>query len=136
MVISSRLSIIIKGKFNIDQFLVYLSLKQVAGIESIINALSELEDDLDNISSKTDEMKRRLVNSSHEQIEHLKQNVINLANDEAKKIIDVARQEAEKESSNILKDSENELLNIKKNIESSYDKAVEMAVKIILLGKA
>lgn len=114
----------------------YLSLKQVTGIESIINTLSELEDDLDNISSKTEEMKRRLVNSSHEQIERLKENIINLANEEAKKIIDAARQEAEKESSIILKDSENELATIKKNIETSYDKAVEMAVRTILTGKA
>ncbi|MFZ1878461.1 MAG: hypothetical protein WAU25_15650, partial [Nitrososphaeraceae archaeon] len=117
-------------------FLVYLSLKQVANVESIINALSELEDDLDNINSKTDEMKRRLINSSHEQIEHLKENIITLANGEAKKIIDSARQEAEKESSTILKESDNELANIKKNIESSYDKAVEVAVKIILWGRA
>jgi len=115
---------------------VYLSLKQVANVESIINALSELEDDLDNINNKTDEMKRRLINSSHEQIEHLKENIITLANGEAKKIIDSARQEAARESSTILKESDNELANIKKNIESSYDKAVEVAVKIILWGRA
>jgi V/A-type H+-transporting ATPase subunit G/H len=115
---------------------VYLSLKQVANVESIINALSELEDDLDNINNKTDEMKRRLINSSQEQVEHLKENIITLANGEAKKIIDSARQEAEKESSTILKESDNELANIKKNIESSYDKAVEVAVKIILWGRA
>ena len=114
----------------------YLSLKQIANVESIINALSELEDDLDNINNKTDEMKRRLINSSHEQIEHLKENIITLANGEAKKIIDSARQEAEKESSTILKESDNELANIKKNIESSYDKAVEVAVKVILWGRA
>lgn len=114
----------------------YLSLKQVANVESIINALSELEDDLDNINNKTDEMKRRLINSSHEQIEHLKENIITLANGEAKTIIDSARQEAEKESSTILKDSDNELANINKNIESSYDRAVEVAVKIILWGRA
>ena len=108
----------------------YLSLKQVANVESIINALSELEDDLDNINNKTDEMKRRLINSSHEQIEHLKENIITLANGEAKKIIDSARQEAEKESSTILKESDNELANIKKNIESSYDKAVDVAVNV------
>jgi V/A-type H+-transporting ATPase subunit G/H len=115
---------------------VYLSLKQVANVESIINALSELEDDLDNINNKTDEMKRRLINSSQEQVEHLKENIITLANGEAKKIIDSARQEAEKESSTILKESDNELANIKKNIESSYDKAVEVAVKVILWGRA
>jgi V/A-type H+/Na+-transporting ATPase subunit G/H len=114
---------------------VYLTLKQVASVETIISALSELEEDLDNISVKTDEMKRRLVNLSYEQIEHLKEKIINLANGEARKIIDTAREEAENEASTILKGSENELVNIKKNIESSYDKAVEVAVKIILWGK-
>jgi len=115
---------------------VYLSLKQIASVENVINALSELESDLDNLSNRTEEMKRRLVNSSHEQIELLKEKIINLANDEAKKIVDAARKEAELEASSILKASDKELANIKKNIESSYGKAVDVAVKIILSGKS
>ena len=78
-------SIFVEGKFNIDQFFRVFQLKQVASVESIINALSELEDDLDNIRSKTDEMKRRLINLSHEQIEHLKENIINSGKRRSKK---------------------------------------------------
>jgi vacuolar-type H+-ATPase subunit H len=115
---------------------VYPSLKQIASVENVINALSELESDLDNLSNRTEEMKRRLVNSSHEQIELLKEKIINLANDEAKKIVDAARKEAELEASSILKASDKDLANIKKNIESSYDKAVDVAVKVILSGKS
>jgi F0F1-type ATP synthase membrane subunit b/b' len=111
-------------------------LKQIANVENIINALSELEDDLDNISIKTEEMKRRLTNSSHEQIERLREKIITLANEEAKVIVDTAKKEAEEESSLIRKESDKELAKIKTNIESSYTKAVDAAVKIILRGKS
>lgn len=111
-------------------------MKQIASVENIINALSELEDDLDNINTKTEEMKRRLINSSHEQIEHLREKIISLANEEAKRIVDTAKKEAEEESSLIRKEADEELAKIKKNIESSYAKAVDAAVKIILKGKS
>ena len=68
----------------------------------------------------------------NEQVEKLKQQVITIANEEAKKIVDSARAEAEAESSQIMKDSEKNLARIKKNIDASFDKAVDNIVRTVL----
>jgi polyhydroxyalkanoate synthesis regulator phasin len=50
-----------------------------------MNALSELEKDMDNLNSRVEEMQKRLVAYSNEEIEKLNQQIIALANEEAKK---------------------------------------------------
>ena len=104
----------------------------MSAVEGIINALSELEDDIDNLNAKAEEMRRHLMTYSNEEIGKLKQQVINAANDEAKRIMEIAKSEAEEESSMNSKETDKTLSNIKKNIDSSFDKAVENIVKIIL----
>jgi F0F1-type ATP synthase membrane subunit b/b' len=56
---------------------------------------------------------------SNEEFDRLKQQIISIANDEAKKIIYSAKTEAEAESSVILEESDKTLGNIKKNIDNS-----------------
>ena len=104
----------------------------MSAVEDIINALSELENDIDNLNAKAEEMRRHLMTYSNEEIEKLKQQVINAANDEAKKIMEIAKSEAEQESSMTSKETDKTLSDIKKNIDSSFNKAVENIVKIIL----
>ncbi|HYZ58670.1 MAG TPA: hypothetical protein VE544_03355, partial [Nitrososphaeraceae archaeon] len=69
--------------------------RQSYSVEGIIKALSELEGDLDAISSKVEELKKHMINKSQEEIEKLKQQMISNAQEEAKQIIDKARTEAE-----------------------------------------
>jgi vacuolar-type H+-ATPase subunit H len=110
-----------------------ISLEQkMSAVEDIINALSELENDIDNLNAKAEEMRRHLMTYSNEEIEKLKQQVINAANDEAKRIMEIAKSEAEQESSMTSKETDKTLSDIKKNIDSSFNKAVENIVKIIL----
>ena len=45
-----------------------------------------------------EEMKKRIMAHSNEEIERLKQQIIDLANQEAKKIVDSAKAEADSES--------------------------------------
>ncbi|HZE78471.1 MAG TPA: hypothetical protein VE089_07985 [Nitrososphaeraceae archaeon] len=104
----------------------------MSAVEDIINALSELENDIDNLNAKAEEMRRHLMTYSNEEIEKLKQQVINAANDEAKRIMEIAKSEAEQESSMTSKETDKTLSDIKKNIDSSFNKAVENIVKIIL----
>ena len=106
--------------------------QKTSSVEGIINALSELEKDLDNVNSKIDEMDKRLMAYSEEEIDKLNQQIIALANNEAKKIIDAANAEAERESSLIVDEGDKNIARIKKNIDSSYDKAVETIVKMVL----
>jgi F0F1-type ATP synthase membrane subunit b/b' len=106
--------------------------QKTSSVEDIINALSDLEKDMDNVNSKVEEMQKRLMTYSDEEIEKLNQQINAIANDEAKKIVDAAKAEAEKESSLIAAEADKNLAKIKKNIDSSYDKAVDAIVKIIL----
>ncbi|MDQ3869266.1 MAG: hypothetical protein M3250_06890 [Thermoproteota archaeon] len=106
--------------------------QKTSSVEGIINALSELEKDLDNVNSRIEEMEKRLMAYSEEEIDKLNQQIIALANEEAKKIIDAAKTEAERESSLIVNEGDNNIARIKKNIDAAYDKAVDTIVKMIL----
>ena len=104
----------------------------MSSVEVIINALAELEKDIDNLNSKIEEMKKRILIYSNEQIENLKQQTISVANEEAKRIVDNAKKEAEDESSLITRESDNRLSDIKKNIDSTLDRAVDEIVNMVL----
>ena len=104
----------------------------MSSVEVIINALAELEKDIDNLNSKIEEMKKRMLIYSNEQIENLKQQTISIANEEAKRIVDIAKKEAEDESSLITRESDNRLSDIKKNIDSTLDRAVDEIVNMVL----
>jgi F0F1-type ATP synthase membrane subunit b/b' len=108
--------------------------RETHSVESIIKALSELEKDIDMISSKVEELKKRMINQSHEEIGKLKQQIISTAQEEAKKIIDKAKTEAEEESVVITKESEENLARIRKNIDSLSDIIVDKIVKMIVKG--
>lgn len=104
----------------------------MSSVEVIINALAELEKDIDNLNLKIEEMRKRIIIYSNEQIENLKQQIISIANEEAKKIVDIAKKEATDESSLIAKETDNRLSDIKKNIDSSLDRAVDSIVDMVM----
>lgn len=87
---------------------------------------------MDNLNSRVEEMEKRLVAYTNEEIEKLNQQIVALANDEAKKIVDAAKAEAEKESSLIVAEADKNLAKIKESIDSSYDKAVDTIVNMVL----
>jgi hypothetical protein len=104
----------------------------MSSVEVIINALAELEKDIDNFNLKIEEMKKRMMIYSNEQIENLKQQTISIANEESKKIVDIAKKEAEDESALIAKEADKRLSDIKKNIDSALDRAVDNIVNMVL----
>ena len=87
---------------------------------------------MDNLNSRVEEMEKRLVAYSNEEIEKLNQQIVTLADNEAKKIVDAAKAEAEREASLIVEEGEKEIARIKKNIDSSFNKAVDTIVNMIL----
>jgi hypothetical protein len=104
----------------------------MSSVEVIINALAELEKDIDNFNLKIEEMKKRMMIYSNEHIENLKQQTISIANEESKKIVDIAKKEAEDESALIAKEADKRLSDIKKNIDSALDRAVDNIVNMVL----
>lgn len=103
-----------------------------SAVEGIVGALSELETDIDSLYSRVDEMKKRIMAHSNEEIDKLKQQIIVLANEEARRIVEKAKAEADAESADITKQAEKGLAGIKKNIDSSFDRAVDNIVKTVL----
>ena len=101
-------------------------------VETIISALSELENDIDRMYGRVEEMRRRIIAHSDEEIENLKQRIITLANDEAKQIVDSTKAEAEAESEEIGEIGRANLANIRKNIKASFDATVDSIVQAVL----
>lgn len=103
-----------------------------SAVEAIVSALSELEGDIDGLYGRVEEMKKRIMAHSNEEVEKLKQQVIAMANEEAKQIVDSARAEAEAESEKIGEMGRANVANLKKNINSSFDAAVDSIVRTVL----
>jgi vacuolar-type H+-ATPase subunit H len=103
-----------------------------SAVETIISALSELENDIDGMYGRVEEMKRRIIAHSDEEVEKLKQQIITFANQEAKQIVDTARAEAEAESEEIGEIGRANLANIRKNIKASFDATVNSIVQAVL----
>jgi vacuolar-type H+-ATPase subunit H len=101
-------------------------------VETIVSALSELENDIDRMYGRVEEMRRRIIAHSDEEIENLKQQIITLANEEAKQIVDSTKAEAEAESEEIGEIGRANLANIRKNIKASFGAAVDSIVQAVL----
>ena len=103
-------------------------------VESIVKALTELEHDIDLVNIKVEELKKRMINWSHDEIEKLKQQITTAAKEEAEQITNNAKKEAEEESVIITKESEENLSKIRKNIEFLSDTIADKIVKLIVKG--
>ena len=108
--------------------------RESQSVEGIIKALSELEVDIDVISSKVEELKKHMIIHSNEEIEKLKQQINSAAQKEAKQIIDMAKTEAESDSVAIAKEAEENNARIRKNIDSLSDTIVNKIVKMVIKG--
>jgi V/A-type H+/Na+-transporting ATPase subunit G/H len=104
----------------------------LSGVETIVAALSQLENDIDDQYVHVEEMKKRIMAHSNDEIEKLKQQITTLANEEAKKIIDNAKAEANAEFDKIAELGRANVAGIKKNINSSFDRAVDSIVRTVL----
>ena len=108
--------------------------RESQSVEGIIKALSELEVNIDVISSKVEELKKHMIIHSNEEIEKLKQQINSAAQKEAKQIIDMAKTEAESDSVAIAKEAEENNARIRKNIDSLSDTIVNKIVKMVIKG--
>ena len=104
----------------------------MAAVEKIITALSELEKDIDSLSMKVQDMKKRILTNSDKEISQLREKVIEVARTESEKIIATAKKEAEERSQKILEDAEFNLTKLKENAKLSLDKSVKLVVDYVL----
>jgi V/A-type H+/Na+-transporting ATPase subunit G/H len=108
----------------------------MSSVESIVSALSELESDIDSLTSKVDEMKKTLMVHSEQEISNIRERVIEIAKEEAGKIMNISKEDAEKESAKILEEADQNLTKVRTNIEASFNRCVEIVLKSVFAGKA
>ena len=79
----------------------------MSSVEKIITSLSELEKDIESLSIKVQDMKKRIFIYSDKEISQLREKIIEIAKTESEKIISTAKQEAEEKSQKILEEVRN-----------------------------
>lgn len=107
----------------------------MSSVEKIVNVLSELERDIETLSIKVEDMKKRIFTNSDKEISQLREKIIEIAKTESEKIISAAKQEAEEKSQRILSESETNLTKLRENTKLSFDKSVKLVVDSILNNK-
>jgi vacuolar-type H+-ATPase subunit H len=107
----------------------------MSSVEKIINVLSELEEDIETLSIKVQDMKKRILTNSDKEISQLREKIIEIAKMESEKIISAAKQEAEKKSQRILDEAETNLTKLRENTKLSFDKSVQLVVDSVLTKK-
>ena len=107
----------------------------MSSVEKIVNVLSELERDIETLSIKVEDMKKRIFTNSDKEISQLREKIIEIAKTESEKIISGAKQEAEEKSQRILAESETNLTKLRENTKLSFDKSVKLVVDSILNKK-
>ncbi|HJU79262.1 MAG TPA: hypothetical protein VJ599_06850 [Nitrososphaeraceae archaeon] len=104
----------------------------MSSVEKIVSALSELENDIENLSVKVQDMKKRIVSTSDNEIAQLREKIIEVAKTESEKIISSAKQEAEEKSQKISAQAETNLSKLRENTKLSFDKSVKLVVDSVL----
>ena len=107
----------------------------MSSVEKIVSVLSELERDIETLSIKVEDMKKRIFTNSDKEISQLREKIIEIAKTESEKIISAAKQEAEEKSQRILAESETNLTKLRDNTKLSFDKSVKLVVDSILNNK-
>lgn len=104
----------------------------MSSVEKIITSLSELEKDIESLSVKVQDMKKRIISTSDKEIAQLREKIIEVAKTESEKIISTAKQEAEEKSQKILEEAETNLTKLRENTKLSFDKSVKLVVDSVL----
>ena len=104
----------------------------MSSVEKIVSALSELANDIESLAVKVQEMKKRIVSTSDNEIAQLREKIIQVAKTESDKIISSAKQEAEEKSQKISAEAETNLTKLRENTKLSFDKSVKLVVDSVL----
>ncbi len=107
-------------------------MSQTSQVNTIIKALSGLENDIDALNEKVADMKKQLNSTAIKEIETLNEKTVQIATSEAESIISEARSSAESQSQQIAQDGEAKLAQIQSQIDANFDAAVNDVVSSVL----
>ncbi len=101
-------------------------------VSGIIKSLNSLEDDLDSLNSKVDDMKKQLVVKAQTEIDVLLEKTQEMAIKEAEVIINASKEKATAESAKITQEGEAKLSELQSNVDANFDEAVKHVVSTVL----
>ncbi len=101
-------------------------------VQEAIATLQRLEKELDEVEKWVAEAKRTLLSLATAEGEKAMTEALNEANTLVQERLEKARVEAEKEAEEIIQKSKTELVELKAKIDRSMEKAVDLAMKVIL----
>ncbi len=101
-------------------------------VGKIIEALSDLENELDSLNTKVADMKKQISKKAQLEIDVLLEKTRTMATEEAEGIINSSKEKAKKESETIAQNGEAKLTEIQNNIDSKFDEAVKYVVSTVL----
>ena len=101
-------------------------------VTGIIESLNTLEDDLDSLSSKVNDMKKQLSVKTQTEIDGLLEKTREMATKEAMAIINASKEKATAESARITKEGEVTLSKLQSDVDANFDQAVKYVVSTVL----
>ena len=101
-------------------------------VTGIIQSLNSLEDDLDSLNIKVDDMKKQLNVKALTEIDTLLEKTREMATKEAEIMINASKEKATAESVKIAQEGEAILSKIQSNVDANFDEAVNHVVSTVL----
>ena len=101
-------------------------------ITGIIKSLNLLEDDMDSLNKKAEDMKKQLNGKSLSEIDSLLEKTREMATKEAEIIINASKEKATTESAKITQEGEAKVSDLQSKIDAGFDEAVKNVVSTIL----
>ena len=101
-------------------------------VTGIIQSLNSLEDDLDSLHIKVDDMKKQLNVKALAKIDSLLEKTQEMATKEAEIMINASKEKATAESAKIIQEGDVTLSKIQSNVDANFDEAVKHVVSTVL----
>ncbi len=101
-------------------------------VTGIIKSLNILEEDMDSLNKKAEDMEKQLNVKALSEIDSLLEKTRKMATKEAEVIINASKEKATTESAKIVQDGEAKLTELQSKIDTGFDEAVKNVVSTIL----
>jgi len=101
-------------------------------VTGIIKSLNVLEDDMDSLNNKAEDMKKQLNIKALSEIDSLLEKTREMATKEAEVIINASKEKATTESVKITQEGETKLSELQSKIDAGFDEAVKNVVSTVL----
>ena len=105
--------------------------KNTARIQNAISALSDMEKELDDLSSQVSEMKRKLGHFAESEADSARNEILDRVRKEAEQKLEAVRASANSEASSIVKKGETDTESLRRKISERLSDAIDLIVRTV-----